>query len=326
MKHYIYTLFALLLLLSTSCSDEDTIIPTEMESVSRFVFPEGTSECDRIFNDIYEEYGIQILYKNWTEKDWTKSWTNPTGGSTYVLAGRHFVKGEVDSVLVVAEFMRDNIFAHVGPELFQAHKPYIYLVSSFSEAQDFGAIILGAYKLYNTTTGLDFEVYSPHAVATNPSFQYNAAFTQLFDENNEIPKHKARVRLIYHKTFIPALDKKKLVAPKDITSNMDFNTELELEDATKSNYYAKRGFVKIVNSTFETENNPKKDPKAYDVDNIKGENAVFRAYLRLAMYKTKEEVTAQYGEFPLVMEKYNLTVSYMKEQYDVDLQAMAEKY
>ena len=76
-KYYILITITLALLFFSACGDEEKLTPSDIDSMSRFEFPEGDSEADQIFSDIYDKFGVQVIYKNWVEKDWTKSWTNP---------------------------------------------------------------------------------------------------------------------------------------------------------------------------------------------------------------------------------------------------------
>lgn len=329
MKQYIlYTIaFFTIALFSISCSDEDKLTPSDIDNMSRFDFPEGDSEADRIFADIDETYGVKIIYKSWTEKDWTKKWTNPGGGAiSYNGFGRYFVSGEVDSTLVVAEFMRDHIFAHLGYKILKGHKPYIYLVNSFGTTMDLGVISFRGYQLYSDE-GLDFVIYSPYATY-NPSYTAQG-FHQLFTPNNEAEKYKVRSRMIYKKIILNAINKGTLVEPDGFSSGLDYTTKLDVKDPSKSDYFLNRGFIKLVNTLFTSEGNPNTDPLKYgstDSDDPKGAAALFPAYIRLAMYKNEDAVKEQYKEYQPIMDKYDQVVKYMLEEYGVDLQALAERY
>ena len=55
------------------------------------------------------------------------------------------------------------------------------------------------------------------------------------------------------------------------------------------------------------------------------DNNLFNAYIKNAMWLTPEEFEARYPKdlYPMLNEKYEITVKHMKEQYGIDLQGIA---
>ena len=61
------------------------------------------------------------------------------------------------------------------------------------------------------------------------------------------------------------------------------------------------------------------------ISTYQGENnhEYFLVYIRNAMWFTEAEFTAKYAQFPVIMEKYNMVVRYLFDNYGMDLEKMA---
>lgn len=84
----IYNVWILLFCLTfTSCYEDDSIIPTPdpLAQAGGFEFPQGDNSWDNDAMKIYQDFGVKIIYKDITEKDLNKNWTNGgVSGSTKV--------------------------------------------------------------------------------------------------------------------------------------------------------------------------------------------------------------------------------------------------
>ena len=56
-------------MLFTSCYDEDALTPGDRVLESRFEFPQGSNSWDEEAQDILDEFGIYLIYKNYAEDD-----------------------------------------------------------------------------------------------------------------------------------------------------------------------------------------------------------------------------------------------------------------
>ena len=334
-KYYILITITLALLFFSACGDEEKLTPSDIDSMSRFEFPEGDSEADQIFSDIYDKFGVQVIYKNWVEKDWTKSWTNPGVVENIGYIGRHYENGEVDSLNLAARFVRDNYFAYLSEDIVKkTHPPYLYLVNAYAGKTVMGAYTYIAYAV-TSVPGLDFTVLSLSGSPTASSstaniiFQDNFLSTELFNQDEEVI-HRLRKKVLWYGFFNEAMNpmgKSKLptmVEPSNFATNIDVTTAIKTAENEKENenYYLKRGFVDVVGPTFTATTTL---PKLSDYNSPSKVKNLFQHYIRLAMHYDKETIEEKYGKYPLVMERYNWTVDYMKETYDIDLQAIAKK-
>jgi hypothetical protein len=72
----------LLTLCFSACYKEKTLIPTHLDSITeKFVFPQGTSRADTIFENIYKRYGVKLIYKDFTRQELNRSWLSPVSSS-----------------------------------------------------------------------------------------------------------------------------------------------------------------------------------------------------------------------------------------------------
>ena len=84
MKKYLIIALASLALLSACRESEDAITPSGNYSPIRGGFPQGDSKYDSIINDIKNEFGVYLLYKDVTEADLNREWVSTGTGDIYV--------------------------------------------------------------------------------------------------------------------------------------------------------------------------------------------------------------------------------------------------
>jgi hypothetical protein len=64
----------------SGCYKEEALIPTQLSSAGeKFIFPQGASPADVLFEKIDEEYNVKIIYKAFTQNDVNRSWLSPSG-------------------------------------------------------------------------------------------------------------------------------------------------------------------------------------------------------------------------------------------------------
>lgn len=307
----------------TACSDDETLTPSAVDTMSRFEFPEGDSEYDKIFEQIYEEHGVQIIYQNWTEKDWEKAWKDPglTGVSSSYY-GTHPSNGVIDTLSIVAEFVRDDIFKHISPELTRKTlRPYIYLVNGYHTFFSFGTITLQSYSIRNENPGLDNVIWSPYSLNTSyPNFL----------EGNAQTKHLIRCIYLWCDILEDAMNKGIIADLPSLSAGLDLTTAMYINSSyiNDANYYLTRGFVNIVERLFNRSAAPPISgntiyPAAYNSET--GKKTLLQHYIRFAMYYDEETINTTYGQYPLVMERYEMVTDYMLDVYGVDLKAIARR-
>lgn len=120
-----------------------------------------------------------------------------------------------------------------------------------------------------------------------------------------------------------------IVDPEGWRDGIDFTTRLNRSNPNNPNYVYNRGFISWINDDMVDEGvwsislsyfkNPNYNSGGYYAD-------YFLSYVRAAMVHTRDEFYAMYpkDKFPLVAQKFEQAISYMKTKYGIDLQGIAE--
>ncbi|MDR1883994.1 MAG: hypothetical protein LBR26_14610 [Prevotella sp.] len=121
----------LLAVLALSGCEKETITPTRVESAaSKFDFPQGTSPSDDVIKDIYEKYGVKLIYKDFTQKDMDRAWKSPEGES-FISTRCDWKYLDVDTQLDPAiSILQEKVFGLLPENVVRAALrscPYIYV-------------------------------------------------------------------------------------------------------------------------------------------------------------------------------------------------------
>ena len=123
-----------------------------------------------------------------------------------------------------------------------------------------------------------------------------------------------------YKILEKACEKGNIIMPEEFQAGIDYKTEVESDPGTEGNpnYYAKRGF-------------PGSSVSFLRLDALKkieytNPSKNFFAYIHLGMRYTSEELEAKHPKAnnPLLWEKRQYVLNYMKTKYDLDLEAIAK--
>lgn len=277
--------------LTAGCYSEDDIVPTDdSQSVDRFTFPQGDNSWDNDIVDIYNTFGVEMIYKGFTNTDINRSWTSYSGTFT---ASELASDSEVEYTVNV---LKNHIFAYLTPEITKGvFKPYIYLTRNLRRGES------GSFS-NRKLSGLDSWAvclfWDGRNTPTTKSelFQFRGAF--LYDVLND------------------ALSNGNIAIPDEYNEGFDYTTAINSYDRTSDNYYLKRGFVSasILWGYF------------YPVSSIRSITAAsnFFQYIHLGMYYSDEEIDSRYprSTYPFLRSKLDYVVNYMKTQYNIDLKAI----
>ena len=58
-----------------SCYQEDDLTPSENGMILRYEMPQGNNAWDEDIAQIYEEYGVYLVYKGLKDADFNRSWS-----------------------------------------------------------------------------------------------------------------------------------------------------------------------------------------------------------------------------------------------------------
>ena len=122
-----------------------------------------------------------------------------------------------------------------------------------------------------------------------------------------------------------------IAEPADLRTGIDFETALRTKKGTED-YRWNRGFPNSILTSFGAGTRTGAAEQTSDyagansmISTYQGANnhEYFLNYIRNAMWFTEAEFTSKYLEFPLILEKYEIVVRYLLENYGMDLEKMA---
>lgn len=283
-----------------SCSDEDTIIPKDSEVVLRYEFPQGTNECDEIAKEIKEKHDVYLIYKGFSSLDFSRAWTL-VGDVNYF--GEFLTDEKAD---VHVKFMQKHIFDYLPAELTRAVLPlYYFLIDDYrTETVNYSGSV-SKTNVTNFAGGLDFWANSI----------YTATVTEFPSTWEKLREHRTR---IMRQFFEAAINRERIVIPASFDEGFDYVKAITSYPITDPNYYMNRGFLGSLNVD------------AYNfgsIYSISSTNQVlnFLTYVFLGMRYTEEEFLANsLATYPLIVKKRLEVINYMKEKYNIDLEAIAQ--
>ena len=185
------------------------------------------------------------------------------------------------------DFYEENLFSRFPDRYLRFLPMYLYMVESLEST----------YNVLNyRTDGFDY-----YCIAGTPE---------------ELEADERRIRQCLTSALLEKLiDLDTITIPVEFTAGIDYSAGVNTYDETASNYFPKLGFVANVSYDFSYESVP------YSWD----EEGDFLCYVRSAMAYTEEEFFEKYpaDTYPLVKQRYELIIQYMKESYGIDLQGIA---
>lgn len=310
MRYLLLLIIGLSLFLG-GCYDEDKAMPSGDYSPVRFEFPQGDASWDKLFEQMYDDFGVCVIYKDFTPGDLNKNWTISSGGDW----GGHSVPD--DHMPKYEDLLKNYLVPFLGKkEVVEACSPlYLYL------AEDLG----GGMASYGMNLGVNLNGLDFWAIGLTDTIKIIFPYEGIEDFRNGL------VRFVYNKIVENAVVKKLIPEPSDFQAGIDYKTEVEKSDVDSPNYYANRGLVGYITCA---------DPgyafccmftwSDYWYGNIEqivtAKGGDFMMFTRVAMCWTKEEFEEKFPseKYPLVNARYKMVVEQFK-QYGFDLPGFAKK-
>lgn len=303
-----------------SCYDEDSITPSAPGDTGRFEFPQGNNSWDDDIYDIYNEYGVRLIYKDILDQDFSKSWIGGnTGMITYHGAG--CINDEMTQFYV--KFMKEHVFHYLNPQITEKILPmYWYLAFNFHNVWTFPTMTLyNPMKSQGDLAMMDcwltcFWGQNVGASQKDPLIAWMSPLTE------DKTSYAIRRCFIINDVITAAIGKGNIVMPAEFDTGFDHSTRLVIteydEDKLKPNYYLNRGYPGKINTANGNYTKPAAAPTAAA--------ATFLGYVQLSIRFTKEEREEMFpaSKYPFTKEKFDLVQKYMKEKYNLDLNAIAE--
>lgn len=321
----IYNVWILLFCLTfSSCYDEDIIIPTPdpLALAGGFEFPQGDNSWDNDVMEIYENFGVKLIYKDITEKDLNKSWTNGVVGNSSRIF-ENCLNDEMAAFYIT--FMKRNVFPYLNREVTDRVFPmYWYCVYNYSI---FSSIIPGVLEYYvglpeheDGQTDCWITCFWGDAAHSTYDPPVTAWKTPIAGDKDSFSKRRFK---IINEIITTSITRGNIIIPEsEFDAGLDHATPLvrneDIESKANPNYYLTRGYPGNINSFSGTyakpsSNNP---PTAKDA---------FIGYMQIAMRFTKEERESMWpsSTYTLMSSKFDFVTDYLKK-YNIDLEAIAK--
>ncbi len=294
---YLLAVSLCMIMLISACSkEEEELTSLDLFSPTRFDFPQGDNPWDDKIVEIQQEFGVSLIYKDFSDKDLNKNWTSASGAIYY---GNNLNDEQAEFYV---NFLKDHVFKYVNKDIFKQIKAqYYYLVDSLHNT-------IGTFIVPHEikTDGLDF-----WAICFLPEH------IESFKNNDETFIKRRRNNAIYP-IIEKAVERGVIEEPANFKKGIDYSTALKYRDydSDNENYFLRRGFVNKVYTDFSryTYNS--------SISRLSGEYEDYLQYIRIAMFLTKEDFKTLYpeSEYPLVNSRYEMVVDHIKTNYNIDLQ------
>lgn len=335
MKRFIKGAIFLLagLILFNACDDEENITPSGNYSPIRGGFPQGNTEYDSLINNIKQEYGVYLLYKDITEEDLNRDWVSAGTGDIYV-GGYEEERDDLawnlpeEHLPFYVSFFYDYIFPNISKEFAQSTFPVkIYMIHNLrTEPRDLG----GNGEMSGTNTDPSKSIKLGNF--DNWAISFKDEVINGTDAEYSIRQQRCifMIQALYN-----AIEKGEIDSPNEFWAGFDFAADKKMNnvDPSKENYKYKLGFVDMINDNFGT--GVQKQVWVPDWANEtscgyweKGKSShynLFATYIKNAMWLTPEEFEERYpsSKYPMIKEKYDIVVNHMLNVYGIDIVGIA---
>lgn len=342
---------------------EEEITPSGNYSPIRGGFPQGDSELDQRIYQIKQDYGVYLLYKDVTEEDMNRTWESPGTESIIVAGDEADREEgawnlPMEHLPFYVDFFENYIFPNITEKFAKTTLPVkIYMIHNLREEprnfgddeeesegentpKEPGTEESGTGNVTNKNLHIgkfdNWVISFPEEVINGADAEYTLRQQRCIFMTNIIKK---------------SIEDGKIVPPKGFWDKYDFTKSstcdtdkdhtncamVEVVDKNADNYLYKLGFVDVLEEKFGTGNTTEviknvniSDGKAQHAKNWKASGKdntwdMFQAYIMNAMWFTPEEFDKRYEPETntIIREQYDLVVSYMKEEYGIDLVGIA---
>ena len=310
----------------TSCNDgEEAITPSGNYSPIRGGFPQGNSRYDSIINDIKNEYGVYLLYKDITETDLNRNWLSTGTGDIYV-AGPEEERDAPswnlpeEQLPYYVDYFRNDIFSNISKEFANSAFPIkMYMIDNLrTEPRDFG-------DDSGVTGGTNTD---PRQLLMKGNFDsWAISFTDEMMNSDEAEYTLKQQRCMLIIELIKNVDSKgELGSPDEFWSGFNFADTMDIKDPAAEKYKYKLGFVDMINDNFGTGQRKQVWVDYYFTSTVYWEKSnpnynLFTTYVKNIMWLTTEEFEERYpiAQYPMIHQKRDIVIGYMKDKHGIDL-------
>jgi hypothetical protein len=310
---------AVVCLVLSACYSEAPLTPSDNQAGTSITFPQGDDTWDHTFLDIYNRYGVYLIYKDITDEAFNKSWTG--GVNQTILHAKDCPNDEMKQFY--ATFMQKHVFNYLTPELTNRVFPmYWYMVYNLTGNSLVG---LGSFTsdIYSGASLMDCWVTCFFKPASAPAFPYEwcTPYNQGEGARNS---YDARRFVNLNLILSAAITRGNIVVPPSFDSGFDHSTLLNVKSGVNNesdpNYYLNRGYIdgigQIYGDTIVSQViNPAPPTK----------EAAFLNYMQILMRFRPDKRAEEYpaDKYPMIHEKMGIVLAYLKQNYGLDLDAIA---
>lgn len=327
MKKYLIIALASLALLSACHESEDAITPSGNYSPIRGGFPQGDSKYDSIINDIKNEFGVYLLYKDVTEVDLNREWVSTGTGDIYVAGSEEERDAPSwnlpeEQLPYYVNYFKEDIFPNIGKEFANSAFPVkIYMINNLrTEPRDFGE-----ENDEEVSGGTDTD---PRKMLMKGTFDsWAISFTDEMMNSSEAEYALKQQRCMLIIELIKNIDNKnELGSPDEFWTGFNFNDTMDIKKPESTKYKYKLGFVDMINDNFGTGQRKQVWVESYFTSTSYWEKSnknynLFTTYIKNIMWLTPEEFEQRYPSslYPMIHEKRDIVIDYMMKRHGVDL-------
>ena len=310
----------------TACNDsEDAITPSGNYSPIRGGFPQGDSKYDSIINDIKNEYGVYLLYKDITETDLNRNWLSTGTGDIYVAGPEEerdapYWNLPEEQLPYYVDYFRYDIFSNISKEFANSAFPIkMYMIDNLrTEPRDFG-------EDSGITGGTNTD---PRQLLMKGNFDsWAISFTDEMMNSDEAAYALKQQRCMLIIELIKNVDSKgELGSPDEFWSGFNFKDTMDIKNPAAAKYKYKLGFVDMINDNFGTGQRKQVWVDYYFTSTGYWEKSnpnynLFTTYIKNIMWLTTEEFEERYpiAQYPMIHQKRDIVVDYMLEKHGIDL-------
>lgn len=347
--------YLLLLLVLISCYKEAPLEVPSMDLTKMFDFPQGNNSYDQEIQDIYQRYGVKLIYKGFNPTILSRTWI-AAGTTEREVFAKDLTE---DQVKVNLDFMKNQVFAYLPEDLIKGcFTQHIFMCNDAYSYEN----KRNEYPIRTSFNGADFWINCLEgSVKYEGTTQDSIKFPVTEEEFRTV-----RGRVL-QRIFCLAIKKGKFRVPEeffDITKGgeMDYKTPIRMSfndisnnvDLTNiaiknpviddPNLFLARGFSYAHPSQFFTDDEAIYGEtdlfkifyfKIQTSANLSSPERMLWDYICLAMRFSEAEMKAgikgktNWSMFPILPERHpriykyrRMVIEYMKEEYNIDLEAI----
>jgi hypothetical protein len=309
-----------------SCYHEDKLKSSLDESGSgdRFGFPQGTNTWDATIQELYDDYGITLIYKGITAADLNRSWTSATANYSATELSDAEVEYSVN-------FLKNKVLRYINPDLMhKLWKPYWFLLKDYYNGSNPTQSNTGGMDFWATCLYFTWDVFVEKEAAQNKWLTTCVIPKDL----DSLTTWEATQGMKYLSSMIQSMIVAKRIVPSDeYEAGFDYSTAIHNRTAyteayKEENFCWNRGFVSgstMASYIVKGQSRPSSLSSANPwKPNMTVNQGNFYQYILLGMNASDADLEKYYprDSWPFLRGKLDIVIELLKKTYRIDLRAI----